>query len=78
MCGEDRNSYLPALQNWRKRRSVSAEMIATAYVSNRMPFTDLPYVGKTFLGLLLLSHGGYLVFKARETNDAAGATQTPK
>ena len=38
-------------------------MIATAYVSNRMPFTDLPYVGETFLGLLLLSHGGYLVLR---------------
>jgi hypothetical protein len=66
------------LQLGKLMRSVSAEMIATAYVSNRMPFTDLPYVGETFLGLLLLSHGGYLVFKARQTNDAAGATRTPK
>lgn len=66
------------LQLGKLMRSVSAETIATAYVSNRMPFTDLPYVGETFLGLLLLSHGGYLVFKVRQTNDAAGATQTPK
>jgi hypothetical protein len=43
-----------------------------------MPFTDLPYVGETFLGLLLLSHGSYLVFKARQTNNAAGTTRAPK
>jgi hypothetical protein len=66
------------LQLGKLMRSVSAEMIATAYVSNRMPFTDLPYVGETFLGLPLLSHGGYHVFKARQTNDAAGTTQAPK
>nr|WP_041756761.1 hypothetical protein [Bradyrhizobium sp. ORS 278] len=66
------------LQLGKLLRSVSAEMIATAFVSNKMPFTDLPYVGETFLGLLLLSHGGYLVFKARQSNDAASASQTPK
>lgn len=66
------------LQLGKLMRSVSAEMIATAFVSNKMPFTDLPYVGETFLGLLLLSHGGYLVFKARQTGDAAGANQASK
>ena len=45
--------------------SVGPQMIATAYKTLQPPFTQLPQVGETFLGLLLLSHGGYLAFKAR-------------
>jgi hypothetical protein len=56
--------------------SVSGEMIATAFKTGQPPFTELPPVGETFLGLLLLSHGGYLVFKARKT-DADGGSGAP-
>ena len=47
------------------------EMIATAFKSGRVPFSELPPVGEAFPGLLLLSHGGYLGFKARK-KDANG------
>jgi hypothetical protein len=53
--------------------SVSGEMIATAFKTGQVPFSELPRVGETFLGLLLVSHAGYLVFKARKSDDAGGA-----
>jgi hypothetical protein len=56
--------------------SVSGEMIVTAFKSGQVPFSELPRVGETFLGLLMLSHGGYLAFKARK-NDADGGSHAP-
>jgi hypothetical protein len=53
--------------------SVTAETIATAFKTGQPPFTELPPVGETFLGLLLLSHGGYLAFKARKTGSDGGS-----
>jgi hypothetical protein len=60
--------------------SVSSEMIATAFKSGQVPFSELPRVGETFLGLLMLSHGGYLVFKARKSDDGgrAAPSNAPK
>ena len=56
--------------------SVGPQMIATAYKTLQPPFTQLPQVGETFLGLLLLSHGGYLAFKARKSDGDGPATPT--
>jgi hypothetical protein len=60
--------------------SVNPQMIATALKIKQLPFTQLPQVGETFLGLLLLSHGGYLAFKARKSDGdgpaASGAGPT--
>jgi hypothetical protein len=50
--------------------SVNPQMIATAFMVKQLPFSQLPQVGETFLGLLLLSHGGYLAFKARKSDDS--------
>jgi hypothetical protein len=57
--------------------SVTGEMIATAFKTGQPPFSELPAVGQTFLGLLLLSHGGYLAFKARKTGSDGGAPPPP-
>lgn len=47
--------------------TVSGELIANAFATKSSPFPALPEVGATFLSLLLLSHAGYLAFKARAT-----------
>ena len=44
---------------------IDGESIISAIAANKSIFTDLPGVGTgTFLGLLGISHAGYLVFKA--------------
>jgi hypothetical protein len=53
--------------------SVTGEMIVTAFKTGQPPFSEMPPVGETFLGLLLLSHGGYLAFNARKTGSDGGA-----
>jgi hypothetical protein len=53
-------------------------MIATAFKASQPPFAELPAMGETFLGLLLLSHGGYLASKTRKTgSDGGSQTASP-
>jgi hypothetical protein len=60
---------------------IAGESIMTSITSSKTVFSNMPGVGTTtFLGLLGISHGSYLAFKANaaEGSSAASDTQAPK
>jgi hypothetical protein len=57
---------------------ISGESIMKAIAANMSIFTNMPGVGTTtFLGLLGVSHAGYLVFKANSAEGDANAKAAP-
>jgi hypothetical protein len=57
---------------------ISGESVMTAITGNKSIFTNMPGVGTTtFLGLLGISHAGYLVFKANSPEGGSKAADPP-
>lgn len=54
-------------------RKIDAWAILTAHGTGVPVFPAMPPVDGTFLGLLVLSHGGYLAFKALPARSAGGS-----
>lgn len=68
-------TYLMALAD--ALGDVGGASIMTAIANNKSIFTDMPGVGQgTFLGLLGISHAGYLIFKANSPEGKS--TDTPQ
>lgn len=55
-------------------RSLDGTQILIAVHDNTPVFPSMPAVDATFLGLLVLSHGGYLAFKALPAKGTGGVT----
>jgi hypothetical protein len=66
-------TYFVALIGWLDH--VSGSTIALAVANHNALFTNMPDVGSgTFVGLLALSHAGYLAFKARDGADPGSSS----
>jgi hypothetical protein len=64
------SSYFMALANL--LGDINGRTIMTAAASGNAVFASMPEVAGTFLGLLVLSHAGYLAFKATAPATASG------
>lgn len=66
------SSYFMALAN--ELGDITGRTIMTAAASSRAVFASMPPVAETFIGLLVLSHAGYLAFKATASATASGSS----
>jgi hypothetical protein len=64
------SSYFMALAN--QMGEITGRTIMTAVVSKTAVFASMPTVAQTFIGLLGISHAGFLVFKATATAAPTG------
>lgn len=63
------SSYLVMLVEY--SRSIDALAVIVALLTGEPVFAEMPPVDQTFVGLLVVSHGSYLVYKTRSLAIAA-------